>query len=134
MTNLFGVWLPRRQVKSAAREQPLPVAGQRNVHDELRHRYGACVGSGVLDDLWAKAIAAQDKYKLPQPGLWTHNGRCALLDAYQDMLDSAIYLLQHQMECEDGGVTGTLPSDYVATLLHMAETVREELAEMGIVD
>lgn len=45
----------------------------------------------VVDDMFARDAAGRKKYGV---GLQPHNGRDALVDAYQESLDLAVYLRQ----------------------------------------
>lgn len=51
----------------------------------------------VMADLRARRKVGIRKYGGP---LMTHNGRCALQDAYEEALDLAMYLKQAIMETE----------------------------------
>src|SRR5690606_35640145 len=61
---------------------------------------GAIVLHAVMQDLRARAEAGLAKYGTY---LRTHNGRDALIDAYQDALDLCMYLKQAIMERGGGG-------------------------------
>jgi hypothetical protein len=65
--------------------QPAPKPGRRNVTKE------------VIADLVARSAAGVKKYGTP---LQTHNGRDALVDAYQEALDLCVYLKQALLERE----------------------------------
>lgn len=52
----------------------------------------------LIADLEARAAVGLKKYGRP---LQTHNGRNALLDAYEEALDMALYLKQALMEQEE---------------------------------
>jgi hypothetical protein len=45
----------------------------------------------VIEDMWARDNAGRQKYGTP---LQVHNGRDALVDAYQEALDLCVYLRQ----------------------------------------
>jgi hypothetical protein len=70
-------------VNQAATPQPPPLPGERRVLDF------------VINDLNARAIEGKKKYGTY---LYTHNGRDALMDAYQEALDLCMYLKQALME------------------------------------
>jgi len=65
--------------------QPAPKPGKVNVT------------LAVIDDLRLRTEAGTRKYGTP---LMTHNGRNALIDAYQEALDLCVYLKQAIMERE----------------------------------
>jgi hypothetical protein len=67
----------------AAEPQPAPQPGRQTV------------GLAVLADLLARMEAGQQRYGTL---LETHNGRDALMDAYQEALDLCMYLRQAIME------------------------------------
>ena len=73
--------------------QPPPTEGQKIVVD--------C----VIQDLHLRAEAGKKKYGTY---LKTHNGRNALVDAYQEALDLAMYLKQAILEGEKYGPPGDL--------------------------
>jgi hypothetical protein len=54
-----------------------------------------CVLPTLIKDLVARGVLGQGKYGKP---LQTHNGRDALMDAYQEALDLSMYLCQLIME------------------------------------
>ena len=66
--------------------QPKPVPGRDSVND------------AVIDDLTKRREGGIKKYGME---LQTHNGRSMLLDAYQEVLDAALYLRGALMEEED---------------------------------
>ncbi len=72
----------------ASSNQNAPLKGQRKVLDR------------VLEDLEQRAEAGKKKYGTY---LETHNGRDALLDAYQEALDLCMYLGHLIMENETRG-------------------------------
>lgn len=53
------------------------------------------IGEAVCDDLEARLKFGLEKYGFP---LETHNGRDALMDAYQESLDALNYTGQHRIE------------------------------------
>ena len=69
-----------------ANPQPAPQSGKQEVLPE------------VLKDLQTRAIRGVERYGHL---LETHNGRDALLDAYEEALDMAMYLKQAIMERDD---------------------------------
>jgi hypothetical protein len=72
--------------KEASTPQPAPTDGQ------------YVVLPYVLQDLEDRAEMGKEKYGTY---LQTHNGRSALLDAYQEALDLVMYLRQALLELED---------------------------------
>lgn len=58
----------------------------------------AQVVPAVLRDLEARSLAGQAKYGRP---LETHNGRSALVDLYQELLDACCYIKQQLLEQAD---------------------------------
>ena len=73
------------QTIDAARPEPPPAPGGRIVLDE------------VIEDLKHRSDFGIKKYGTP---LMSHNGRDALMDAYQEALDLVVYLRQAIMERE----------------------------------
>lgn len=73
----------------ASTNQPDPKPGSIEV---LRH---------VLDDLQSRSDMGKRKYGTR---LFTHNGRSALWDAYQEALDLVMYLRQLILEQDDTDV------------------------------
>jgi hypothetical protein len=82
----------------AAAPQPPPIA-----------RPGGDVQSLVIADLHERRQAGIAKYGTP---LQAHNGRDALVDAYQESLDLACYLRQVIEERQGGGSLGVLLNDF----------------------
>jgi hypothetical protein len=52
----------------------------------------------VIKDMADRDAWGRSKYHTP---LQPHNGRDALIDAYQELLDSSVYLAQYMLETED---------------------------------
>jgi hypothetical protein len=73
-------------MSDAATPQPPPQSGRQKVLD------------GVVSDLVHRSIVGKAKYGTY---LETHNGRDALMDAYQEALDLCMYLKQAIMEREE---------------------------------
>jgi hypothetical protein len=69
----------------ASKREPDPVYGEERVLDL------------VIQDLNTRAVEGYKKYGT---FLMTHNGRNALMDAYQEVLDLAMYLRQLITEME----------------------------------
>ena len=68
-----------------ARPEPMPTRGSELV---LPH---------IVNDLMLRDQLGKEKYKT---SLETHNGRSSLWDAYQEVLDLAMYLRKHLLELE----------------------------------
>jgi hypothetical protein len=88
-------------MNQAATPQPAPQPGQRVVLDQvvqdLRDRPGDLSEvEPIIADLAARAEMGFKKYGCY---LQTHNGRDALMDAYQENLDLVMYLGQALQEC-----------------------------------
>lgn len=91
----------------ATKRQPAPIGDGPVVLPEAiaavrRIRSGAAIGySGdPVADLRERALAGEKKYGTP---LRAHNGRDALVDAYQEALDLVMYLSQLFMEHDFDG-------------------------------
>ena len=69
----------------AAKHEPLPKPGKVDIYPL------------VLADIQARADAGRAKYGTV---LQSHNGRDALMDAYQEAIDLALYLRQAMVERE----------------------------------
>lgn len=69
-------------------EQPLPTpSSSAHIH----------IHDAVIDDLRARKAVGVERYGVP---LHPFNGRNALLDAFQEVLDLSVYLKQHLIERE----------------------------------
>lgn len=68
--------------------QPAPVAGRASVTD------------AVIKDLETRRVHGKAKYGTE---LMTHNGRDAMVDAYQEALDLVMYFKQALMERDSHG-------------------------------
>ena len=87
----------------AATYQPPPKPGTRIVLDAVLLEFDAQDPEDhrIMTDLVARAEFGKVKHGTY---LMTHNGRDALMDAYQELLDGLMYLRQHELEQhEDGG-------------------------------
>lgn len=83
----FTEWLQRKEVETVAGrhvEQPEPVPNDR-----------PAVWPPVIMDMAARDQVGRERYGVP---LQPHNGRDALMDAYQEALDLCAYLKQALME------------------------------------
>ena len=72
--------------RSAAKNEPAPTGTGKKVIDE------------VVLDLKSRSDMGEKKYGTP---LRTFNGRNAMMDLYQELLDSVMYAKQVLMEMED---------------------------------
>lgn len=127
-------------MNDATTEQPLPISVDESgvsIHEVLIFKYMDIRSiTPVIEDIVKRAEKAQKKYKLERPGLYAFNGRDALLDAYQELCDLIIYMLQFTYEEEVRAYEGTIREPRVATgyvlhLLSEAATFRENLVEQG---
>lgn len=78
--------LNKKTTRSAAKNEPAPTGTGKKVIDE------------VVLDLKARSDMGEKKYGTP---LRTFNGRNAMMDLYQELLDSVMYAKQVLMEMED---------------------------------
>lgn len=94
-------------MNSAAIEQPAPSAGREKVLPAAI-RYVTNMGNeDMVADLEARAEMGYGRYGTY---LRTHNGRDALMDCYQELLDGLMYIQQAMME---------LPPDEVHKLVRV---------------
>lgn len=70
-------------MNKAAINEPMPIKGKQDVKDF------------VLKDIQARILMGEQKYKTT---LQSHNGRDALMDAYQEAIDLVMYLRQAILE------------------------------------
>lgn len=63
---------------------------------------GEIVLNGVIEDLVARSDSGTKKYGTP---LRVFNGRSAMMDLYQEILDAAMYVKQHLMEKTTAGMS-----------------------------
>lgn len=81
-------------------EQPAPIAnGGRPIWDlvmlDVREHFGGPTAELVLADMRERDRIGRERYGTP---LQANNGRNALVDAYQEALDLAVYLRQDLAE------------------------------------
>ena len=76
----------------------------------------------LCEDMEARRAYGLGKYKVP---VKPHNGRDALLDAYQELLDAAVYLKQKQLESIDARVVNVYHA-VLTQLLRLYPIVREK--------
>lgn len=77
------------RAEQAGDSQPMPAPND-----------GPVVHYAVVSDLLARMEVGVTRYGVP---LTPHNGRNALLDAYEEVLDLACYLKQRLLEEESAG-------------------------------
>lgn len=122
-------------MNNAATEQDLPVAINdltvRSVQDEMWIRCGGGIGGDVIRDALLRAERAKTKYKLDRAGCFAFNGRDAILDAYQEIVDCLVYLTQYDMERQMLNEKSFLPPFFEITMLGMAMTLRQHLVDQG---
>ena len=85
--------------------QPMPVVTEKSevISDTLlAYRLAEPVDLilKVHEDILSRKAHGTEKYKVP---LMSHNGRDALMDAYEEIHDFAVYMQQFQMETEHTG-------------------------------
>lgn len=107
---------------AATRQQPIPLIpepGQRReVAAWLIERIGA---APIADDIAARRELGAERYGSV---LYAHNGRDALVDAYQEVLDLLVYLAQDDIEHERRSI-----SDLTRRTLDIAMSIRGRLHE-----
>ena len=84
-------------MNAAATEQPQPVSQQES-EEVLPWVLKLLLDNGrhaLADDLLERARMGEERYGTP---LMSHNGRSAVMDLYQELLDALMYLAQYQME------------------------------------
>jgi len=92
------------EVRDPATDQPLPVKGQVAVHqaviDSLPEWNLEEKGSWAIErGLRARLALGVRKYGTP---LESHNGRDALQDAWEEALDTMVYVMQLKLESDPG--------------------------------
>jgi hypothetical protein len=83
-----------------------PIAGDRDLNEAQpipRPNAGPAIWDLVIADMRARDEAGRAKYGTP---LQAHNGRDALVDAYQESLDQSVYLRQAIAERDAAGLGG----------------------------
>lgn len=110
----------------ASKPQPAPTRDERSSAAVLPDVLAALhPESKVRDDLKARAAEGENKYGTP---LFTHNGRDALVDAYQEILDAMQYLKQAHLEMGgDGPITRTVLASRIECQFEAAATLARQL-------
>jgi len=106
-------------VNPAATPQPPPRPGQHTVIYLARALASQMDYDVILDDLFARAEQGKAKYGTY---LMTHNGRDALMDLYQELLDAAMYAVQLSIEQQ--------PSIEASRWARLAMTMAKDVKEM----
>lgn len=120
-------------MNNAATEQPLPkeVKWQLSVQEIMYERIGKGIGGKAVEDALLRAKRAKEKYKLEKEGLFVFNGRDALLDLYQELVDALVYLFQYEIEQANLGNEGTLPPFFHIQILSACMIIRDLLEKQG---
>lgn len=120
-------------MNNAITEQPLPkeVKYQLSVQEIMYERIGKGIGGKVVEDALLRAKRAKEKYKLEKEGLFVFNGRDALLDLYQELVDGLVYLFQYEIEQANLGNEETLPPFFHIQILSSAMIIRNLLEKQG---
>ena len=114
-------------------DQPLPVPSDGpSMHDlvcaDLDARWTHRLSTGIVSDLLARKQLGLERYGSL---LQAHNGRDALLDLYEELLDALVYARQVR---EETGTAGEWPGleaivpvyDSLLTLLIQVRRLRDE--------
>ena len=115
---------------AATARQPAPTGDGVDVTESLIAL--PVVGDELAQDFARRSLKGRLEYGT---SLKTHNGRNAVVDAYQELLDAAVYLHQRWLELPDSGREWDPYSekDLVASLrneaIGMAEMIRRRLAK-----
>lgn len=78
----------------------------------------------LLDDVRERSVMGEEGYKTK---LYTHNGRCATIDAYQEALDLCFYLEQEYHESKDMDEKTVISGD-IRRAVQMANSLRTRLS------
>lgn len=111
------------------RVQEKPIPGGMVVKTELERLFKG-FDKRVRGDCIFKMEAGEEKYGSP---LMTRNGRIALLDAYQDLLDTINYTVQAYLEEKDPNEREWLRM-MVDGLFSIAGRMRNNLINKGVLD
>lgn len=117
------------EANPAATAEPDPQPGRTRVLDRaLRHWDSPYhLHQQIQSDLTARAEHGHTKYGTY---LETHNGRDALLDAYQEVLDLLMYLEQDNLEQERTGYSTAMKRAFDCALLIRNALNRRETLEI----
>jgi hypothetical protein len=88
-------------MNDAATEQPSPIPGQQPVLPTVIRCMEMADCREIIPDLESRARMGYQRYGTY---LMTHNGRDALMDCYQELLDGLMYVHQAMMERNEEGV------------------------------
>jgi hypothetical protein len=119
-------------VTHASQPQPAPTqstASSKVLPDVLCHPMLAGdnpINRKVVADFESRAKAGTEKYGV---FLHTHNGRDALMDLYQELVDGAMYARQASLEAEDRDIE--IMAIYEETLRAVKRVRAKMLADRG---
>jgi hypothetical protein len=83
-------------MSDATRRQPIPTIPAPELRVDVSLWLAAKLGDApVVDDILARREVGIEKYGCP---LYARNGRDAMVDAYQEVLDLMVYLAQDDIE------------------------------------
>lgn len=107
---------------SASKQEPSPVPNNLpHVADMVHNDIGLFLGGGAIcRDIMARKAEGMKKYGVP---LQPFNGRSAMMDLYQELLDAANYMRQHIYENSDGSHWG-LPNEMLTNYQKLLELIR----------
>lgn len=109
----------------ATMKQPAPTGNGETVHIKVLERLSEREWSLLADDIRERAEMGKANYGTY---LKTHNGREALVDLYQELLDAIAYATQVDIECN--GNDDTVNSEMVWIIKYLACEVKERLLEI----
>jgi hypothetical protein len=116
----------------AAKHEPAPLperAELPHVADMVHNDIGLFLGGGAIcRDVMARKAEGMKKYGTP---LQPFNGRSAIMDLYQELLDAANYMRQHIYENSNGDRWG-LPNEMLTkyrSLLELIQFIHVRLPE-----
>jgi len=109
---------------SASKQEPAPLPERTDlphVADMVHNDIGLFLGGGgICRDVLARKAEGMKKYGVP---LQPFNGRSAMMDLYQELLDAANYMRQHIYENSDANHWG-LPNDLLTNYQKLLELIR----------
>lgn len=123
-----------RQGFNAPEPDPPKKSDEPAVWDLVLTQYGDLMSDGIKKDIMDRDRAGELKYGTR---LRLNNGRNALVDLYQELLDATVYAAQYTFENEPmgpaGGFTVAKALGMVARLLTEADNVRKLIvAQAGL--
>lgn len=107
---------------SASKQEPAPVPNEHpHVADMVHNDIGLFLGGGAIcRDVLARKAEGMKKYGVP---LQPFNGRSAMMDLYQELLDAANYMRQHIYEHSNASRWG-LPNDMLTNYQSLLQLIR----------